>query len=91
MGTKNSSTNTRSRAKQLSAKLGAFHIDMDIDEAIQAHELLIQKALNFSPRYAVEGGSRSENASGRRANFSFDADIDQLAKQNIQARNRKSP
>lgn len=75
MGTKNSSTDTRSRAKKLSARLGAFHIDMDIDDAVQAHELLIQKALNFKPRYSVEGGSQSENVSVLGADCVLDTNI----------------
>ncbi|KAL8315076.1 hypothetical protein RB593_008588 [Gaeumannomyces tritici] len=73
MGTVNSSDETRSRAKRLAERLGAYHTDIDMDEVVDAHENIIQKALNgFKPKYQVEGGSTSEN----------------LAKQNIQARNR---
>jgi len=72
MGTVNSSDETEGRAKKLAEKLGAFHSNITIDETVAANEIMIQKALNFKPKYEVEGGSRAEN----------------LAKQNIQARSR---
>ncbi|TAQ88217.1 hypothetical protein B7494_g3469 [Chlorociboria aeruginascens] len=72
MGTVNSSDATRSRALKLSRALGAFHSDISIDDAIHAHESIIERTLDFKPRYAVEGGSWAEN----------------MARQNIQARNR---
>ncbi|KAF2095077.1 glutamine-dependent NAD(+) synthetase with GAT domain-containing protein [Rhizodiscina lignyota] len=72
MGTVNSSDETRSRAKALSEKLGGYHSDINIDEAVQAHESIIEKTLNFRPKYITEGGSPQES----------------LARQNIQARNR---
>lgn len=61
MGTENSSVVTRSRAKILAETLGAYHSDISIDEAIHAHELIIEKTLKFKPTYAVEGGSQAEN------------------------------
>lgn len=72
MGTVNSSTETRSRAKRLAEKIGAYHSDLTIDVVVNAHEELIQQGLHFKPKYTVEGGSKAES----------------LAKQNIQARNR---
>lgn len=72
MGTVNSSDETRSRAKELSQKLGAYHSDINIDEAVEAHESILEKTLNFRPKYITEGGSAAES----------------LARQNIQARNR---
>lgn len=60
-------------AQRLSARIGAYHTDLDIDKAVAAHESIIAEAFQgFKPRFAVEGGTTSEN----------------LAKQNIQARNR---
>ena len=53
-------------------KIGAFHSDVNIDDTITAHEGIIKQALNFEPKFHVEGGTAAEN----------------LAKQNIQARNR---
>jgi NAD+ synthase (glutamine-hydrolysing) len=61
MGTENSSMETRSRARRLAQTLGAYHSDISIDEAIHAHELIIEKTLKFKPKYAVKGGSQSEN------------------------------
>ena len=72
MGTVNSSKETESRSKRLSETLGAYHSNITIDETVTAHEAMVQKALNFQPKYMIEGGSPSEN----------------LARQNIQARSR---
>ncbi|KAI0144661.1 NAD+ synthase [Xylariaceae sp. FL1272] len=72
MGTVNSSDETSGRAKRLSEKLGAYHMGITIDSAVQANLGIIQNALKFEPKYSVEGGTRAEN----------------LALQNIQARSR---
>lgn len=73
MGTVNSGEETRSRAEKLSKRLGAYHSDIKIDDAVVAHENIIAQTLGgFRPKYSVEGGSPAEN----------------LARQNIQARNR---
>lgn len=71
-GTVNSSEETQSRARRLAEKLGAWHLDIPIDAAIEAHQALVKTALNFTPHYSVEGGTQAEN----------------LALQNLQARNR---
>ena len=71
-GTVNSSDETRGRAARLSKAIGAYHTDVNIDELVDAQELIIYKALDFKPRYKVHDGTDSEN----------------LAKQNIQARAR---
>jgi NAD+ synthase (glutamine-hydrolysing) len=72
MGTCNSSDETKARAKNLSKTIGAYHSSITIDETVTANELMVEKALDFKPKYEVEGGSKAEN----------------LAKQNIQARSR---
>ncbi|POS81283.1 glutamine-dependent NAD(+) synthetase [Diaporthe helianthi] len=73
MGTVNSGEETRSRAEKLAKRLGAYHSDIKIDDAVVAHENIIAKTLDgFRPKYSIEGGSAAEN----------------LARQNIQARNR---
>ncbi|KAL2104616.1 hypothetical protein VUR80DRAFT_10110 [Thermomyces stellatus] len=72
MGTVNSSDETRSRAKRLAEKLGSFHYDTSIDEAVSASLSIVKSTLNFTPKYMIEGGTHAEN----------------LALQNIQARNR---
>ncbi|POR32474.1 NAD+ synthase (Glutamine-hydrolysing) [Tolypocladium paradoxum] len=71
-GTVNSSDETRSRAERLAEKLGAWHLSIPIDGVIGAYQELIKSALQFTPRYSVEGGTQAEN----------------LALQNLQARNR---
>lgn len=69
---KQSSKETRQRAKDLSAAIGSYHVDLDIDEVYNAQRNLIVNALNFEPKFKVEGGSVTEN----------------LTLQNIQARSR---
>ena len=61
MGTVNSSDETRSRATKLSDKLGAWHMNISIDAAVQANLSIIDTALHFTPKYSVEGGTRAEN------------------------------
>ncbi|RMD41983.1 hypothetical protein DV735_g3192, partial [Chaetothyriales sp. CBS 134920] len=72
MAAQHSGNQTRSRAKRLSESIGGFHSDINIDGTVAEHEKIVEKALNFKPKFKVEGGSVAEN----------------LAKQNIQARNR---
>lgn len=72
MGTVNSGKETRSRAARLASQIGAFHSDTNCDDAVNAHEAMIQQTLGLVPKYTVAGGSNQEN----------------LAKQNIQARSR---
>ncbi|KAF2874616.1 NAD+ synthetase [Massariosphaeria phaeospora] len=67
-----SSKETRSRAERLAHDIGAYHTDMNIDEAFQAEKNLLTLATNFEPKFKVYGGSLAEN----------------LALQNIQARLR---
>ncbi|KAI5294424.1 glutamine-dependent NAD(+) synthetase [Ascosphaera acerosa] len=69
---KQSSKETRQRARDLAAAIGAHHINLDIDTVYNAQKGLVQQALGFEPKFKVEGGSWAEN----------------LALQNIQARTR---
>lgn len=72
MGSKNSSKETRARARDLAKDIGAFHVDIDIDKVTTA---LIDVFVGWSrwvPRFKSNGGSLTEN----------------LALQNIQARSR---
>lgn len=72
MGTSNSSKETRGRAKQLAKDIGAVHTDLNMDTIISALVGLFTLVTGFSPKFAVHGGSSTEN----------------LALQNIQARSR---
>ncbi|KAF2735300.1 glutamine-dependent NAD(+) synthetase with GAT domain-containing protein [Polyplosphaeria fusca] len=67
-----SSKETRSRAERLAKDIGAFHEDMNIDDAFHATKGLLTQATGFEPKFKVHGGSNAEN----------------LALQNIQARTR---
>ncbi|KAK3935587.1 putative glutamine dependent NAD+ synthetase [Diplogelasinospora grovesii] len=69
---KQSSKETRGRAKALAEAIGSYHVDMNIDDVFHAQRDLITKSLQFEPKFKVEGGSIAEN----------------LTLQNIQARSR---
>lgn len=72
MGTSNSSSETRGRAKQLAKDIGAVHTDLNMDTVITALVTLFTMVTAFTPKFKVHGGSNTEN----------------LALQNIQARSR---
>ncbi|TKY84625.1 hypothetical protein EX895_006527 [Sporisorium graminicola] len=72
MGTENSSDETRQRAKDLAADIGAYHIDLNMDLVIRAIITLFSTVTGATPRFRVHGGTPAEN----------------LALQNIQARLR---
>lgn len=72
MGSKNSSRETRSRAKDLATAIGAYHIDIDIDKVTTAIVGVFSGWSRWIPRFKSNGGSSTEN----------------LALQNIQARSR---
>lgn len=58
---KQSSKETRQRAKVLSEAIGSYHVNLDIDEVYNAQRNLIVRTLNFEPKFKVEGGSIAEN------------------------------
>ncbi|KAF7558860.1 hypothetical protein G7046_g5298 [Stylonectria norvegica] len=58
---KQSSFDTRNRAKELAEAIGSYHINLDIDEVYEAQKKLIVNTLNFEPKFRVEGGSNAEN------------------------------
>lgn len=67
-----SSKETRSRAVDLAAAIGANHIDTNIDEMVQSLHSVVSKTLNIEPKFKVHGGTQTEN----------------LALQNFQSRSR---
>lgn len=69
---KQSSKETRQRAKDLSEAIGSYHINLDIDEIFEAQRNLIVKHLDFEPKFKTQGGTPAEN----------------ITLQNIQARSR---
>jgi NAD+ synthase (glutamine-hydrolysing) len=78
LGTENSSEETRARAAELARQLGAFHLGVVIDRAVQAVVAVVTLvlaavgALAAGPRFLSQGGSAAED----------------LALQNVQARLR---
>lgn len=72
MGTKNSSPDTRARAKALAGQIGASHLDVNIDTIVEAMQKLFVTITGQTPRFKAHGGTNAEN----------------LALQNIQARLR---
>ncbi|KAK5123869.1 hypothetical protein LTR85_002065 [Meristemomyces frigidus] len=67
-----SSKETRGRAIDLAAAIGANHIDTNIDEMVQSLHSVVSKTLNIEPKFKVHGGTQTEN----------------LALQNFQSRSR---
>ncbi|OAA66733.1 glutamine-dependent NAD(+) synthetase synthase [Niveomyces insectorum RCEF 264] len=67
-----SSQETRQRAKDLAARIGAYHKDVSIDGMFHAAKDIFAQATAFTPQFRVHGGSTTQN----------------LALQNIQARSR---
>jgi NAD+ synthase (glutamine-hydrolysing) len=61
MGTTNSSSDTRNRAKQLAKDIGAVHTDLNMDSVVSAMTGLFTLVTGFKPQYAVHGGSAAEN------------------------------
>lgn len=72
MGTVNSSKETRARAKDLSSKIGSYHIDLNMDTLVESVISVFEVATGKKPIFKIFGGSQTEN----------------LALQNIQARLR---
>ena len=72
MGTENSSSETRKRAKDLAQAIGSYHIDLNMDTLVTAVRDLFAYVTGVKPQFKVHGGSAAEN----------------LALQNIQARLR---
>jgi NAD+ synthase (glutamine-hydrolysing) len=72
MGTVNSSKETRARAKDLAAKIGSFHVDMNMDTLVSGVVSVFEVATGKKPIFRIFGGTQTEN----------------LALQNIQARLR---
>ncbi|KAK4142176.1 uncharacterized protein C8A04DRAFT_13482 [Dichotomopilus funicola] len=58
---KQSSRETRQRAKDLAAAIGSHHIDLDIDDVYEAQKKLVTATTGFEPRFKVEGGTVQEN------------------------------
>lgn len=60
MGTSNSSTATRQRAKELADEIGAYHVDLNMDSVVDAMINLFTFVTNRTPRFT---GTSAENLS----------------------------
>lgn len=58
---KQSSVETRQRAKDLSEAIGSYHVNLDIDDVYEAQKKLVIDTMNFEPKFKVEGGTVQEN------------------------------
>lgn len=58
---KQSSHETRQRAKDLAAAIGSHHIDLDIDDVYEAQKNLVSLTTGFEPKFKVFGGTNQEN------------------------------
>jgi NAD+ synthase (glutamine-hydrolysing) len=61
MGTENSSTDTRKRAKALAEAIGSYHIDLNMDTVVTAVTTLFTTVTGLTPRFKLHGGSTAEN------------------------------
>ncbi|KAL2130883.1 hypothetical protein VTI74DRAFT_5813 [Chaetomium olivicolor] len=58
---KQSSRETRQRAKDLSEAIGSYHVNLDIDDIYEAQKKLVVDTVGFEPKFKVEGGTVQEN------------------------------
>jgi len=58
---KQSSRETRQRARDLSEAIGSYHVNLDIDDVYEAQKKLVMSTMNFEPKFKVEGGTNQEN------------------------------
>jgi NAD+ synthase (glutamine-hydrolysing) len=58
---KQSSRETRQRAKDLAGAIGSYHVNLDIDDVYEAQKKLVVGTVGFEPRFKVEGGTEQEN------------------------------
>lgn len=72
LGTKFSSKETRSSAKDIAIEIGSNHYEIEIDDVYNAFKKSLFKNLNFEPKFITEGGCQTED----------------LALQNLQSRLR---
>ena len=61
MGTENSSTETRGRAKELADAIGSYHIDLNMDSLVTAVRSLFAMVTGVKPQFKVHGGTSAEN------------------------------
>lgn len=58
---KQSSEETRGRAKDLASTIDAYHVERNIDQLVEGLNQVTAKPLGFDPKFKVHGGSNAEN------------------------------
>jgi hypothetical protein len=61
MGTTHSSDETRGRAKDLAERIGAYHVDLNMDTAVSAVQGIFSLVTGKTPRFGSQGGTNAEN------------------------------
>eukprot|EP00351_Strombidinopsis_sp_SopsisLIS2011_P000308 CAMPEP_0116887532 /NCGR_PEP_ID=MMETSP0463-20121206/22075_1 /TAXON_ID=181622 /ORGANISM="Strombidinopsis sp, Strain SopsisLIS2011" /LENGTH=110 /DNA_ID=CAMNT_0004550433 /DNA_START=1073 /DNA_END=1405 /DNA_ORIENTATION=+ len=61
LSSKNSSDDTRDRAKRLAEGIGAYHFNIGIDEAYDKIVGIFEAATDKKPKYESQGGTPSED------------------------------
>ena len=61
MGTTNSSTDTRERAKTLANEIGSYHIDCNIDTLVSAMVKTFEVITGKIPKFKAHGGTHNQN------------------------------
>lgn len=87
MGTENSGNVTRTRAIRIANQIGTFHMDCKVDDIIQGVDLAYCKTADIVDKLDVVGGMPKDKSPGFK-NEKRMCWMEDLAKQNIQARSR---
>ncbi|CAE6350078.1 unnamed protein product [Rhizoctonia solani] len=75
MGTENSSSDTRQRAKALSEAIGSYHVDLNMDSLVTAVRNLFAVVTGHRPQFRAHGGSNAENLALQNIQDNFDLPI----------------
>lgn len=87
MGTENSGNVTRTRAIRIANQIGTFHMDCKVDDIIRGVDSTYRKTAEIIERLDVVGGMPKDKSPGFK-NEKRMCWMEDLAKQNIQARSR---
>lgn len=61
LGTTNSSEETLSRSTRLAESIGAYHYNVNIDEAVAAIKNTFVKTTGKNPQFVADGGTYGED------------------------------
>lgn len=63
MGSKNSSTVTRDRAREIARSIGSDHKEVEIDSIYDSFVNTFSKSTGFTPKFQAHGGTMQEDLS----------------------------